>query len=1029
MAKLKRKRGSMEGAPGMDDPYGTLLPACRIEDHHSAKKPGPKKKGPMGRRRLDNCSENPNCLFGLGEHIEGIWKAIPVPLEALGKDPSETIRTDVDGSIDDRSTPCGLRNLGATCYVNSMVQVLFMDLAFRKAVHEWQPNDSTTVAPALLGQMHALQRLFAYMQFSASSYADPQGFSNTLNLNEEMQQDAHEFTKLLLSHLQSIFVFSKDRSHWTFIEDHFRGQMEYVTTCMTCQSQSRSSGSYYDLSLNIKGHATVQDSFNSFLAPEYLEGENRYFCSSCEGKQEATRQITLDAGAMPPTLTLHLMRFVYDMRSMTKKKVQDAIGISRTLSVRPGLQYRLTAVLNHKGSTAHAGHYTATVYCPELLDWFCFNDTEVMRVSADDAVGSSKEAYMLIYTRMDAPDVAPVDEIPFADQVEASNRQLYRDVDVWLAKTTALTAQIETRKKAYNTLFETQAPAATAQAPTYSWVSTAFLKHWIQGTDIATAAPFVEDLSAAQCEHGHLHPAFARTHFKRLSPRVVDVLAPPACAVVSSATFRCTACVESWLQDTLESHHTQQELLDQLALLEAPPMGKAFVISRKWVNSWKLVTQHATKQAKPNPVKLAEAQSMLASAINDDLLCEHGQLQPQKRKQFRTVGAGLWQYFATHFRVAKALAAKKTAECHRCIAEASTLEESHAQAQAARDEVLKRSPVLRKLFKRRLLHPFENIFEIPHDVPFALVDRVWLTRWKEHFDDMDIDAPPPLDVAPFQCAHGLFVLPHNVKEIMRATTAPKKRPGAEAEIVTLDEYAQMQALYGGTTRPLVTVKQGVDAVIYARLRRTLPDGTIDIRILALCDECEAARDRQHLDFRGEEVLVVLLRQDEPVPAGTEGMIDDAVPSVRRRSNRSGRKPNVQFAVTCDADDTVALFKHKAQLAALAAGAYCGVLEHCDVDPSHQQLYFRGVELPNTSTLKAAGIQPQDTVYLQPSTDDLVGDGAIATTAGSEREQGFRFSAFHAAPPAPATVWVCSACTYLNEPEDVACDICAEPKAE
>lgn len=43
---------------------------------------------------------------------------------------------------------------------------------------------------------------------------------------------------------------------------------------------------------------------------EKLDGENRYFCESCQSKQSATRRIRLHS--LPPTLNLQLMRFIFD---------------------------------------------------------------------------------------------------------------------------------------------------------------------------------------------------------------------------------------------------------------------------------------------------------------------------------------------------------------------------------------------------------------------------------------------------------------------------------------------------------------------------------------------------------------------------------------------------------------------------------------------------------------------------------------------------------------------------------------------
>lgn len=43
---------------------------------------------------------------------------------------------------------------------------------------------------------------------------------------------------------------------------------------------------------------------------EKLEGDNRYFCETCQSKQNATRKIRLLS--LPCTLNLQLMRFVFD---------------------------------------------------------------------------------------------------------------------------------------------------------------------------------------------------------------------------------------------------------------------------------------------------------------------------------------------------------------------------------------------------------------------------------------------------------------------------------------------------------------------------------------------------------------------------------------------------------------------------------------------------------------------------------------------------------------------------------------------
>lgn len=76
-----------------------------------------------------------------------------------------------------------------------------------------------------------------------------------------------------------------------------------------------------DQSLNIKGNKTVESCIESYLAAEVLEGENKYFCDICNSKERAERFIELEANQLPPTITLQLMRFVYDANAGRKKKL------------------------------------------------------------------------------------------------------------------------------------------------------------------------------------------------------------------------------------------------------------------------------------------------------------------------------------------------------------------------------------------------------------------------------------------------------------------------------------------------------------------------------------------------------------------------------------------------------------------------------------------------------------------------------------------------------------------------------------
>lgn len=69
-----------------------------------------------------------------------------------------------------------------------------------------------------------------------------------------------------------------------------------------------------------KGFNSVEASLVASLAPDFLNGDNQYYCETCACKQDALRQQVLRA--LPPYLCLSLQRFYYNMRTGDKVRGQ-----------------------------------------------------------------------------------------------------------------------------------------------------------------------------------------------------------------------------------------------------------------------------------------------------------------------------------------------------------------------------------------------------------------------------------------------------------------------------------------------------------------------------------------------------------------------------------------------------------------------------------------------------------------------------------------------------------------------------------
>ena len=322
-----------------------------------------------------------------------------------------TIKTSVvDGKMR-FAVPPGMKNLGATCYLNTQLQCLARNTAFLDGIFAWRPSQTESRMDSVLS---TLQQIMARLTYGVEATCATEDFSQALGLQNDEMQDPNEFARLLFQRMHEAFQQSSkagngsERSSLaTLLPTLFEGDMTYQTQCHSCGRVTERSEKFMDINLPIahptpllakgkcgqlqineafalpkKGdrETSVQFCLDKYMCAEELEGDNQYWCDGCATKRDATRHVVFTK--LPPVLNLQLCRYVYDRKAQTKKKLTDRVLLPRYLDVNSAQEsesskYRLCAVMKHLGNSAYQGHYIAESMDWQTGTWFEFDDEKV----------------------------------------------------------------------------------------------------------------------------------------------------------------------------------------------------------------------------------------------------------------------------------------------------------------------------------------------------------------------------------------------------------------------------------------------------------------------------------------------------------------------------------------------------------------------------------------------------------------------------------------------------------------------------
>ncbi|KAF2072285.1 hypothetical protein CYY_006392 [Polysphondylium violaceum] len=278
------------------------------------------------------------------------------------------------------------------------------------------------------------------------------------------QQDAHEFFISSLNGIHSHCGGTSGKDCDCIVHCTFGGTLKSQVSCLNCNFTSSTSDPFIDISLDIpktkqdkdkpslvtnnnnnddnddntddttnnliESNSNNENSLISclerFTHPERLD--EKYFCSSCNSKQDSTKQLSFDT--LPVVICFHLKRFeqktqrrtdkidtfiefpsIIDMKDFTtisktqnqkkRKKFMEDETMILDLDQSIFLQekdsryvYELFAVVNHIGKIDN-GHYVSFVKHDE--QWYKCDDSTISSTTVDHVMKS--KGYLLYYLK------------------------------------------------------------------------------------------------------------------------------------------------------------------------------------------------------------------------------------------------------------------------------------------------------------------------------------------------------------------------------------------------------------------------------------------------------------------------------------------------------------------------------------------------------------------------------------------------------------------------------------------------------
>lgn len=341
---------------------------------------------------------------------------------------------------------CRFKNIGATCYMNSILHILQELPQFQNFILNLNITDESN--NTIYKSLYELLKLSSEHD---NKVIIPSSFKKDIGNKSDIwsgyeQQDSQEFFSFLISTIEEEigdkyqfipngninnkkkynidFVlhniiaqkswFNYQLREYSLLKNIFNGLLRNKKTCSICGNNQYVYEPFITLSLSIplkykKESYDLTDCLNHFIEKERLTEDNKLTCDLCGVKNKFYSESMI--WKTPDILVIQLKRFINNDSGIISEKINNNVSYPLVLNINNYIdnnslyknqihEYHLSGINIHlsSGKNINFGHYISFVKNKLNNSWYIYNDeNHVQSINEDNLIHSN--AYLLFYVK------------------------------------------------------------------------------------------------------------------------------------------------------------------------------------------------------------------------------------------------------------------------------------------------------------------------------------------------------------------------------------------------------------------------------------------------------------------------------------------------------------------------------------------------------------------------------------------------------------------------------------------------------